>query len=134
MELVTIGQRRGLRLPGGAPKQFVLDVDVATATIVVGDEARLDRAELHADRVMWSHEPVPTVQLNRTFWMKWDVIRCCSAGEQRIVAPHRVKPWCWTTRQTVRCSLAASFARARPGHSSTGSTTVFIRPLHCRQV
>ena len=59
VELVTVGQRRGLRLPGGAPKQFVLDVDVATATIVVGDEARLERAELHADRVMWSHEPLP---------------------------------------------------------------------------
>ena len=58
VELVTIGQRRGLKLPGGAPKQFVLDVDVERRTVVVGDESRLARHEIHADRVTWSHEPL----------------------------------------------------------------------------
>jgi tRNA-specific 2-thiouridylase len=59
VELVTIGQRRGLRLPGGSPKQFVLDVDVEARTVVVGDESRLARAELTATGVVWSHEALP---------------------------------------------------------------------------
>jgi tRNA-specific 2-thiouridylase len=58
VELVTVGQRRGLRLPGGAPKQFVLDVDVEQQTVVVGEESRLSRDELRVQRMMWSHEPL----------------------------------------------------------------------------
>lgn len=58
-ELVTIGQRRGLNLPGGSPKQFVLDVDLDSGTIVVGDEARLARDTITATRVSWGHEPPP---------------------------------------------------------------------------
>jgi tRNA-specific 2-thiouridylase len=57
VELVTIGQRRGLRLPGGAPKQFVLDVDVQTATVTVGAETRLFRSVVSARNVTWGHEP-----------------------------------------------------------------------------
>jgi tRNA-specific 2-thiouridylase len=59
VELVTIGQRRGLRLPGGSPKQFVLSVDLDAATVVVGDESRLACDTVSVDRVMWSHEPPP---------------------------------------------------------------------------
>ena len=40
VELVTIGQRKGLGLPGGGPKRFVVDVDRATATVVVGVRGR----------------------------------------------------------------------------------------------
>ena len=57
VELVTIGQRRGLRLPGGSPKQFVLSVDVEAATVVVGDESRLACDTVSVTSVMWSHEP-----------------------------------------------------------------------------
>jgi tRNA-specific 2-thiouridylase len=59
VEMVTIGQRRGLRLAGGAPKQFVLDVDVEARTVVVGAETSLQRSDLRAERMMWSHEPLP---------------------------------------------------------------------------
>ena len=59
VEMVTIGQRRGLRLAGGAPKQFVLDVNVETRTVVVGAETSLQRSDLRAERMMWSHEPLP---------------------------------------------------------------------------
>ena len=59
VELVTVGQRRGLRLPGGAPKQFVVSVDVQQGTVVVGAETSLLRDELQADRMVWSHEPLP---------------------------------------------------------------------------
>jgi tRNA-specific 2-thiouridylase len=41
VELVTVGQRRGLGLPGGDDPQFVLDIDVASATVVVGPKERL---------------------------------------------------------------------------------------------
>jgi tRNA-specific 2-thiouridylase len=41
VELVTVGQRRGLGLPGGGPPRYVLDVDPATATVTVGDAADL---------------------------------------------------------------------------------------------
>ena len=57
VELVTIGQRRGLRLPGGSPKQFVLEVDAQAGKVVVGDEARLARDAVVVRGMSWSHEP-----------------------------------------------------------------------------
>ena len=59
VELVTVGQRKGLGLPGGGPKRYVVDVDRATATVVVGDEADLlvDDARGRRD-VAWVDEPV----------------------------------------------------------------------------
>ena len=41
VEMVTLGQRRGLHLPGGGPKQYVVDIDHAARTVVVGDETLL---------------------------------------------------------------------------------------------
>jgi tRNA-specific 2-thiouridylase len=57
VELVTVGQRRGLGTGGGAPR-YVLSVDPSTATVVAGglDELRTDRVEL-AD-VVWTGGPV----------------------------------------------------------------------------
>ena len=43
VELVTVGQRKGLGLPGGGPKRYVVDVDRGAATVVVGSEADLLR-------------------------------------------------------------------------------------------
>lgn len=58
IELVTIGQRKGLGLPGGGPKRYVVDVDRATDTVTVGDEADLlvDRVDVHD--VTWVDGPV----------------------------------------------------------------------------
>jgi tRNA-specific 2-thiouridylase len=49
VELVTIGQRKGLELAGGAGRRFVVDVDVPGRRVVVGDEGDLlcDSVELH---------------------------------------------------------------------------------------
>jgi tRNA-uridine 2-sulfurtransferase len=58
VELVTIGQRRGLGLPGGGPKQYVLDVDTATRTVVVGADDDLLDHELHVEGLQWTGEPV----------------------------------------------------------------------------
>ncbi len=44
--MVTVGQRRGIGLPGGGPKRYVVDIDHETATVVVGDEAICSTAEL----------------------------------------------------------------------------------------
>ena len=38
---MTVGQRKGLGLPGGGPKRYVLAVDRPAATVVVGDEDEL---------------------------------------------------------------------------------------------
>lgn len=45
VEAVTLGQRRGLGLPGGTAPRFVLSSDPATATVVVGSEDDLRVAE-----------------------------------------------------------------------------------------
>lgn len=37
----TVGQRRGLGLGGGQPKQYVLSLDGETGTVIVGDEREL---------------------------------------------------------------------------------------------
>lgn len=39
VEMVTIGQRRGIGLPGGGPKRYVVDVDVGAGVVTVGDDA-----------------------------------------------------------------------------------------------
>jgi len=58
VELVTVGQRRGLGLAGGGAPRYAVDVDVATATVRVGapDELLSDRVAL--EQVVWADGPV----------------------------------------------------------------------------
>jgi tRNA-specific 2-thiouridylase len=73
VELVTVGQRKGLGLPGGGPKRYVVDVDIAAAVVVVGDERDLLDGHLDVTDVSWVDEPVAG-----------DVLVQCSAhGEPR---------------------------------------------------
>jgi tRNA-specific 2-thiouridylase len=58
IEMITVGQRRGLGLPGGGPKRFVLSVDRASSTVVVGDEPALLDDSLTVHSMTWSAEPV----------------------------------------------------------------------------
>ena len=53
VELVTIGQRRGLGLPGGGAPQFATAVDVATGTVTVGPAADLLVDELAVEGLAW---------------------------------------------------------------------------------
>ena len=53
IELVTIGQRRGLGLPGGGPKRYVVDVDVEAGVVVVGDDAAQFETEIAVDQILW---------------------------------------------------------------------------------
>jgi tRNA-specific 2-thiouridylase len=57
VELVTIGQRRGLGL-GGGPRRYVTEVDIAAGRVVVGDERELLRTEQRVGQLVWAHEPV----------------------------------------------------------------------------
>ena len=59
VELVTIGQRRGLGLAGGAAPRYVVDVDVPGATVTVGTEADLQSDQVVLDRVVWPTAPSP---------------------------------------------------------------------------
>lgn len=57
IELVTLGQRRGIGLPGGGPKRYVTTIDSATSTVVVGDEDALDADEQPISGVTWADQP-----------------------------------------------------------------------------
>ena len=58
VELVTVGQRKGIGLPGGGPKRYVLDVDTDSATVTVGADDDLLRYDLVVDRMSWVDRPV----------------------------------------------------------------------------
>ena len=58
VELVTVGQRRGIGLPGGGPKRYVVDVDVPNAVVVVGADADLLRGSVVVGGVAWTDAPV----------------------------------------------------------------------------
>ena len=58
VELVTVGQRKGLRLAGGTGRRFVLDVDVPAATVVVGPPERLLVDDVRLTDVVWADAPV----------------------------------------------------------------------------
>jgi tRNA-specific 2-thiouridylase len=53
VELVTVGQRKALGLPGGGPKRYVVDVDRTTATVTVGPEEELLRRTVRVERLTW---------------------------------------------------------------------------------
>jgi tRNA-uridine 2-sulfurtransferase len=58
VELVTIGQRRGLGLAGGGAPRYATHVDVPSATVRVGPAAALLADTVVLDTVVWAHRPV----------------------------------------------------------------------------
>ena len=57
LELVTVGQRRGLGTGGGA-RRYALRVDPSAGTVVVGEAADLLADAVDLNRLCWIHEPV----------------------------------------------------------------------------
>lgn len=53
VEMVTIGQRRGIGLRGGGPKRYVVDVDVPNAVVTVGDDHDLYRSTMSVTAPTW---------------------------------------------------------------------------------
>lgn len=58
LEMVTLGQRRGIGLAGGGPKRYVVDIDHGSATVMVGDESMLQCDSIAIGNVVWAHQPV----------------------------------------------------------------------------
>ena len=58
IELVTPGQRRGLALAGAPSRRYVIDIDVETATVVVGNEGALAQSSITIDGLSWCDRPV----------------------------------------------------------------------------
>jgi len=59
VELVTVGQRRGLGLSAGE-RRYALDVDAASATVVVGSEDDLLTAGIELTGRTWVHSARPS--------------------------------------------------------------------------
>jgi tRNA-specific 2-thiouridylase len=57
VEMITLGQRRGIGLPGGGPKRFVVDVDVDAAVVTVGNESDLLVDDQTVREMTWVHGP-----------------------------------------------------------------------------
>jgi tRNA-specific 2-thiouridylase len=66
VELVTIGQRRGLGLAGGGVPAYVTRVDVASATVTVGSQADLLVDTIVLEEVSWVGDPVRGALLAQT--------------------------------------------------------------------
>ena len=73
IEMVTVGQRRGLGLPGGGPKRYVVDVDTDQGIVVVGDEADLFDDHIDVVDLTWAARPVHGAVL----------VQCSAHGEPR---------------------------------------------------
>lgn len=56
VEMITLGQRRGIGLPGGGPVRYVVGIDHDAATVTVGDETMLDASSTTVGDMSWSHE------------------------------------------------------------------------------
>jgi tRNA-uridine 2-sulfurtransferase len=77
IEMITVGQRKGLGLAGGGPKRYVVDVDIGARVVTVGDDVDLLRATIDVASVTWIHRPVDGPAST-------DVLVQCSAhGEPR---------------------------------------------------
>ncbi len=114
VELVTVGQRRGIGLPGGGPKQYVLAVDPVAATVVVGDRDALDRDCTPVGSLTWADGPV-----------EGDVLVQCSAhgtAEPATIEMATVEP-------AVQAGQAAAVRWARPRpRVAPGQSVVFYDP------
>ena len=72
VEMVTIGQRRGIGLYKTEEKRFVVDVDTANRVVVVGGDADLMRTELALHSMVWA-SGVPSAGRYR--------VQCSAHGE-----------------------------------------------------
>ena len=102
IELFTIGQRKGL--PGGSPRPvYVIDIDPATNSVIVGDAEDLITGEFEIDHCSWhteSDEPFDAMVK----------IRYAHPGAAAIVYPQR--------DGTARVSLCVPQRAVTPGQAA----------------
>jgi tRNA-specific 2-thiouridylase len=58
VELVTLGQRKGLGLPGGGPVRYAVEVDAAAGVVTVGAAEDLLTDRVAVDDLRWVDEPM----------------------------------------------------------------------------
>jgi tRNA-specific 2-thiouridylase len=97
VEMVTIGQRKGIGLPGGGPKRYVVDVDTAARVVTVGADSDLLRSELTVHSMAWVDEAVSGEVLvqasahgatqGATITRHQDSVRVVWAEQERRIAP-----------------------------------------------
>ena len=58
IQLVTIGQRKGLGLAGGTPARYVNKVDVAAQRVTIGTREDLLTDYVDLDAMVWAGEPI----------------------------------------------------------------------------
>ncbi|MGY9081765.1 MAG: tRNA 2-thiouridine(34) synthase MnmA [Acidimicrobiales bacterium] len=58
IQLVTIGQRKGLGLAGGSPAQYVNNVDIGAQRVTIGTRQDLLSESVELDVLTWVGEPV----------------------------------------------------------------------------
>jgi tRNA-specific 2-thiouridylase len=66
VELVTIGQRHGLGLPGGDDPRYAVAVDVERATVTIGSKADLLTDRIPLEGLAWTSSPVEGPLLAQT--------------------------------------------------------------------
>jgi tRNA-specific 2-thiouridylase len=76
VELVTVGQRKGLGLAGGIAPRYVVDVDAAAEVVTVGSRADLLREHVTLTDIVWAGAPVDGAVL----------AQCSAHGEPRDAA------------------------------------------------
>lgn len=95
VELVTVGQRRGMGTGGSPARRYAVDVDLATATVTVGplDDVMVDSIAL-TDTAWADHAPEPGTDVlvqaaahGRPTAATWDGRTLRLAQPQRRVAP-----------------------------------------------
>jgi tRNA-specific 2-thiouridylase len=95
LEMVTVGQRRGIGLPGGGPKRYIVDVDMAAGVVTVGDEHDLMRSSMRVEHVAWTDAPQHgRVRVQSSAHGATATATITSAGDPRTVdvtwdEPHR---------------------------------------------
>lgn len=73
VETVTIGQRKGLGLPGGGPKRYVVDVDVDDRRVTVGTDSDLHVTSIDVEQMVWVDRP----------YVGEALVQCSAHGEAR---------------------------------------------------
>jgi tRNA-specific 2-thiouridylase len=88
LELVTVGQRRGLGTGGGA-RRYAIEVDTVTRTVVVGEEADLLAGSVDLTGLCWVDRPADGPVLAQTSAHGAPVEATFAAGTVRFAEPQR---------------------------------------------
>jgi tRNA-specific 2-thiouridylase len=84
VQLVTVGQRKGLGLAGGQRPRYVLEVDIERQLVVVGERHELDDADVRLRDLVWADRPV-----------EGEVLAQCSAHGEAAPAAYREGRLTW---------------------------------------